>query len=132
MKIGRLDFLCVPHLYCVKRGGGTIYAENPDLFQIAYMLEMTMEEAKSEFKTIEEARDSLTLRSKKSVEQEINRYVKILEEHGCTKTQVKYSHQITSLSADSPNNSKIGIISCAIVAISGGKTGNIKIYGFKK
>ena len=129
MNIGCLDFLCDNELYYIE---GDICNGSPEFFEIACMPEIKLQKVKNEFKNIEEARDYLRLESIKCIEKEINRKMELLEEYGCKNIQVNYRTSIESLSADTPNEFKIGMVSYAIVAISGEKTGNIKIFGFKK
>ena len=132
MKIGCLSFLGISEVCYIKREKPfRTYSGNPEFFEIEYMTEIEVGKVGNEFKTIEEARERLRLKSIKCIEKQINRYMKILEEYGCENTQVNYRDRINSWAADTPSESKIGVASFVDVAISGEKTGNIKIFGLR-
>ena len=131
MTVGCLSFLGVRDLYYIEKGGATIKKGSPIFFEIACMRDMETTKAISDFKRIEEARVSLILELEKSIERQINKHIKIMEDYGCKNIEVDYRHRILSVPADSPNGDKIGTLSYVNIAISGEKESNLEIFGIR-
>jgi len=127
MTVGCLSFLGIPNIYHMEGGDPTPKEGDPIFYEIACNPMVNVKKNDS----IEKVRKLLMPHAEKSIQEEINRQIKEMEDFGCINVVVTYRENLATLPADDPRNNKVGIVSYVYIAIAGEKTENIEIFGIR-